>query len=253
MKYGLWHLFGPLSWPVWAWVLALLARWRDRRRLSDRLWFGGGLTCLLMTASPLGHILIRPLEDSYAPPARLETVDGIIVLSGAERIQLSEEHRQPILSEAGERLILASMLQHRFPNAQVVAIGGLRESGALRDIDIDGDILRGTGVPASRITLVGNTTDTCGNAQAARPIMKNQKHWLLVTSAAHMRRSMACFKAAGLEPIAYPVDFRGRSNLWQPLFTPGTISNLSAFDLATHEWIGLLWYRISGRIRAVLR
>src|SRR3546814_14992278 len=32
--------------------------------------------------------------------------------------------------------------------------------------------------------------------------------WLLVTSAWHMPRAVASFRAAGLEVLAYPVDFR---------------------------------------------
>ncbi len=136
MNYDLWHLFGPVSWPIWAWLMAIVARWRNRSRLSDRLWFSGGLWCALMIGSPLGHILIRPLEAQYPVPQISKPVTGIIVLTGAERLELSTAHHQPVLNEAGERLIIGSMLQHQSPDAMLAVIGGIREKNSIRDIDV---------------------------------------------------------------------------------------------------------------------
>ncbi|WP_164125846.1 YdcF family protein, partial [Stenotrophomonas maltophilia] len=39
---------------------------------------------------------------------------------------------------------------------------------------------------------------------------KPGERWILVTSAAHMPRSVGCFREAGFEVIAHPVDYRAR-------------------------------------------
>jgi uncharacterized SAM-binding protein YcdF (DUF218 family) len=246
MRYDLWHLFGPLSWPIWLWLLALLARWRHRPVLSTRLWASGGLWGTLILALPLGHIIIRPLETRYPVPTPPADISGILMLTGAERLTLSAENGQPVLNEAGERVVAARMLFQKYPTSTLVVIGGVREKG-LQDTEVARQILMGTGVPARQLKLVSGTVDTCTNAQAAKTIMTEGQTWLLVTSAAHMPRAMACFQKHGLKPVPYPVDFRGRKDIWRPLFSPGTLSNLTAFDLASHEWIGLVWYRLSGR------
>jgi uncharacterized SAM-binding protein YcdF (DUF218 family) len=251
MRYDLWHLFGPVSWPAWLWLFALIARWRHRDSLSAKLWIGGGLWGALIVGSPLGHALIRPLEAAYKLPILPEKLSGVLMLTGAERLTLSVENGQPVLNEAGERVIATRMLFQRYPDATLVVLGGVQEKG-LQDTEVARQILMGTGVPASQLKLVGGTVDTCTNAKAAQDWMAQGQTWLLVTSAAHMPRAMACFQKYGLKPLPYPVDIRGRKNLWQPLFSPGTLSNLAAFDLASHEWIGLFWYRLSGRTAQVM-
>ncbi len=251
MNNNLWSLFGPLSWPVWLWLAALIASWRGEVRVAKRLWVLAGIWLALIAGLPLGHMIIRPLEQLYAVPKNLAQVDGIVVLTGSERLQLSTTYRQPVLNDAGERLIVSAMLAHQFPAARLAVVGGVREKNSVRDIDVARQIFIGTGIAPSRLILVDKTTDTCTNASSAAPLIKPGQTWLLVTSAAHMPRAMNCFLAHKVRPVAYPVDFRGRENLWSPLFTPGALTNLSAFDLASHEWVGLIWYRLRGRTQYI--
>jgi uncharacterized SAM-binding protein YcdF (DUF218 family) len=251
MRYNLWFLFGPVSWPAWAWIGAVLAQWANRPGLSRRLWFWGGLWGVAITASPLGHILIQPLERQYPVPNVSGRIDGILMLTGAERLEQSTTHRQPVLNEAGERVLLAVMLHHRFPGALLVAVGGVADGASLRDTDIAYSAFVRSGVARDRIRLINGTTDTCTNASASRRVMKPGTRWLLVTSAAHMPRAMACYRAAGLSPVPYPADFRGRAKIWQPVFSPGGTTNLTTFDFAAHEWAGLLYYRLTGRIDSI--
>jgi uncharacterized SAM-binding protein YcdF (DUF218 family) len=60
-----------------------------------------------------------------------------------------------------------------------------------------------------------------------------------------MPRAVACFRRAGIEPIPYPVDY----NLIRPTReAPSGLAQLQLVDLALHEWIGLAYYRLAGRI-----
>ncbi len=71
--------------------------------------------------------------------------------------------------------------------------------------------------------------------------------WLLVTSAFHMPRAIACFRAIGFPVTAFPVDFK---YLQREKIGFDFASGLADLDLAAHEWGGLVASRMLGRTLA---
>ena len=70
----------------------------------------------------------------------------------------------------------------------------------------------------------------------------------IVTSAMHMPRAVACFRAHGLRPLPYPVDYRNAAiERAGDLFQPDLLGNMARADKALHEWLGLALYRLQGR------
>ena len=66
------------------------------------------------------------------------------------------------------------------------------------------------------------------------------ERWLLVTSAYHMPRSVAAFRAAGFPVEPCPVDWRTRG-LIDALRPFGSLGDgLRRTDTAVREWVGLL-------------
>jgi uncharacterized SAM-binding protein YcdF (DUF218 family) len=67
-----------------------------------------------------------------------------------------------------------------------------------------------------------------------------------VTSAFHMPRSVGVFRKAGWSVLPYPVDYRVAPI---HLRRPGLEleSGLKQAQLALHEWVGLVAYRLMGR------
>src|SRR5690606_20445467 len=68
--------------------------------------------------------------------------------------------------------------------------------------------------------------------------------WLLVTSASHMPRAVASFRAAGLEVLPYPVDFRTEPARLAWPRQPS--ASLDLAGVALHEWLGLVAYYLAG-------
>ena len=162
---------------------------------------------------------------------------GIIVLAGAELTTLSEVHEQPQLSAAGDRLTTFFLLAERYPTARLVH-SGRKESETARDL------ILGVGVDPERITFDAESRDTCESANNLRQALspKPTEIWLLVTSAFHLPRAVACFHAVDWEIVPFPTDYRtGRS-----FFNLGLLNNLDTVDLAAHEWLGLVYYRVRG-------
>jgi uncharacterized SAM-binding protein YcdF (DUF218 family) len=108
------------------------------------------------------------------------------------------------------------------------------------------------GVSASAITLEEASLTTQGNAeQVAKLEGVRNKHLLLVTSALHMRRSVALFTAQGFKVTAAPTDHRVHR---YPHTIPGwmpTTEHLSSSTAAIHEWVGFWVYDRLGRFDPV--
>ncbi|WP_017731513.1 YdcF family protein [Nafulsella turpanensis] len=71
--------------------------------------------------------------------------------------------------------------------------------------------------------------------------------FLLVTSAFHMRRSMGCFRQAGLHPIPYSTDFYSDEQEYTPdsLFIPSEEALVNWTKLIK-EWVGYIMYDAMG-------
>ena len=211
----------------------------------------------LAAFSPLGNLLLYPLESRFPPwdPSR-GAPDGIIVLGGSVDTDLSAAHNTPVVPRAADRLFAAAELARRFPNARVVFTGGSANLvlGAAREADYSAPILENLGIPKDRLILERNSRNTYENAIFTKQLVqpKPGERWLLVTSAFHMPRSVGIFRKVGFDVEAYPVDWRmgGRDDLFS--FTNYGTEGLSRTDVAAREWIGLVAYRLMGRTSDLL-
>jgi len=225
-------------------------------RRGARLAAIGCLMALLVIGvAPAGALLIAPLENRFpGPPANLPPPYGVVVLGGAIDDDISRARGQTTFDEGAERLTEAAVLARRFPSARIVYTGGSnsltgRPSGEAEDAR---RLLVAMGVDSQRITLETRSRNTDENARFTAALVhpESDQTWLVVTSAYHMPRAMGLFRKAGFAAIADPVDYRtegGRSDWRVNVSLP---RGLALFDLAAHEWVGLLAYRLSGRIDA---
>jgi uncharacterized SAM-binding protein YcdF (DUF218 family) len=204
--------------------------------------------------SPLGNVLILPLEQRFAPfdPSR-GAPDGIVVLGGAIAPAVSAARGVVALNEAAERLTVTAELAHRYPKARIVFSGGSNAilSDAIPEAPFAVEELEALGVARSRITAEEQSRNTIENAVFSRLVAqpKPGERWLLVTSAYHMPRAVAAFRAAGFPVEAYPVDWRTRGPIDALVPFDSLSDGLARTDAAVHEWVGLLVYRLSGRTK----
>jgi uncharacterized SAM-binding protein YcdF (DUF218 family) len=204
--------------------------------------------------SPLGNALILPLEQRFPPwHASAGAPDGIVVLGGAISPDISAARGATALNEAAERVTVTAELARRYPNARIIYSGG--SSALIFDEGLEAGFavrqLEALGVARERITAEEQSRNTIENAVFSRLVAnpKPGEHWLLVTSASHMPRAMAAFRAADFPVEAYPVDWRttGTANLVRPF---GSLADgLGRTDAAVHEWASLIAYRLAGKTR----
>lgn len=236
-------------------ALLCATRWA---RLGRRLAVTAIVLLAIVGFSPLGNLLLYPLESRFPPwNAASGAPDGIIVLGGPIDAELSVEHDTPVVRSAADRLIAGAALARRYPNARFVFTGGSPNliGNDAREADYAGAIFESLGIAKSRLIMERRSRNTYENAQFTADMVKPKpgERWLLVTSAFHMPRSIGLFRKAGFTVEAYPVDWRvGRG--WSDVlaFTPIANDGLARTDIGLREWMGLVAYRLTGKTDALL-
>jgi uncharacterized SAM-binding protein YcdF (DUF218 family) len=243
----------PVNFLIGAGVLGamlLLTRWAV---LGRKLLAVSVLLLALCGFSPLGKLLILPLEHRFPPwdPSR-GAPDGIVVLGGAIDPDLSAALGRPILGRSGDRIVAAAELARQYPNARIVFSGGnanlIRDDSA-KEADYALSMLEDLGVGKARLAADRLSRNTVENAEFVKVIAnpKEGERWLLVTSAFHLPRSIGLFRKAGFKVEAYPVDWRAsKSSAFS--FSSVAMNGLERTDVAIREWIGLVAYRVTGKI-----
>jgi len=110
-------------------------------------------------------------------------------------------------------------------------------------------LLESFGVASERILLEVHSHNTAENAAFTRELVqpKAGERWLLITSAQHMPRAVGCFREVGFLIEPYPVDWQTGGWTLRSMSISTLSEGLSRTDVAVHEWLGLLIYRITGR------
>jgi uncharacterized SAM-binding protein YcdF (DUF218 family) len=229
-------------------IIALAGAWSSRRWIAAPCL----VALLAIGATPIGAKMIEPLEDRFPqPPPDMPAPYGLIILGGVINDEMGLARGQISLGEGASRLTQAVTLARRFPDARIVYAGGNSSlGGAQSDEATDGrKLLIALGVDAQRITIETRSRNTDENARFTRDILQPlaSQRWLLVTSAWHMPRAMGLFRKAGFNVVAFPVDYRSEGGLGDWRFSSEPTGGLRVFDLAAHEWAGLLFYRLTGR------
>jgi uncharacterized SAM-binding protein YcdF (DUF218 family) len=105
------------------------------------------------------------------------------------------------------------------------------------------------GVAHDRITAEEQSRNTVENAVFSRLLAdpKPGQRWVLVTSASHMPRAIAAFRAAGFPVEAYPVDWHTRGKDDAVELFASFAGGLAMTDYAVHEWVGLAVYWLTGK------
>lgn len=249
--------FMPINLLIELGVLGILLLATRFASLGRKLLVVTVVLIALCGFSPFGNILIYPLEQRFpAWDASRGAPDGIIVLGGPIDPDLSQARNTPVVRNAADRLFATAALARRYPNARVVFTGGSANLVAVeaKEGDYAATILEELGIPKERLIIERQSRNTQENATFTKAMVnpKPGERWLLVTSAYHMPRSMGLFRKAGFPVEAYPVDWRvgGSGDLFA--FNKLSTDGLARTETAAREWLGLLAYRVTGRIDELL-
>ena len=252
----LWLVAAPTNFMLLALGLGLLLASLGVARIGRRLVVSASLALLVCGLSPLGSLLLQPLEERFPPDAAdMAAPTGIIVLGGGIDEGLTFERNAIALTEAGSRMTDAVALARRFPQARLVFSGG--SAAVLGSNVTESDAARRMwselGIAPERMQFESQSRNTAENAGLLKAMIQPApgEVWLLVTSAFHMPRSVGIFRKIGFAVTPWPDNYLTRP--WPKSLRPhiNAVENLTVVDRAVREWIGLAAYYFSGRTDAL--
>lgn len=191
------------------------------------------------------------------PSAKLsdrKTYEAGIVLGGI--LNYDEENDRIQFQRSADRLFQAIELYKSGIIKKILFTGG---SGSITLPNLkEGEFVKRylivIGIPENDIWIENESRNTHENAVDTKRLLEDKEStnekFLLITSAYHMRRAMACFKKVKLNVTPYSVDNIAvkTGDLTLDTFLVPNVGALFWWDALIHEWIGMAIYKIQGYI-----
>jgi uncharacterized SAM-binding protein YcdF (DUF218 family) len=142
------------------------------------------------------------------------------------------------------------MLYHQGAPRLIVVSGG-KVNGTWPPLaHVMRDFLLTMGIPETDILVEDQAHTTYENAVQTAKLLRARdiRRIVLVTETTHLLRAELCFRKAGFEVTPVGCNYRATEIDWSVfdvLPSPEAALNI---DRAFHEWLGLIWYRLHGRV-----
>lgn len=247
-------LLSPGAWLAAFCTLGAILLALGLRRLGAGFTAVGVLGFVAVITLPLDQWALAPLENRFPAPGVTSGFDGILVLGGALETALTQDRARPSLNASSERLIEFVALARKYPEAKLAFTGGPLPNRPDGPPEADGarQLFETLGLSADRVTFESQSLTTRENAVLSLQKIKPDpaQKWLLLTSAAHMPRAIGAFRAVGWNVTAYPVGYKTFLNT-SLRATRGFGERMALLDIASHEWVGLLYYRLTSRVNVL--
>jgi len=247
------QLIYPLSISLWLFILSFLLVFR-RKKTAAGLLLASIAILWICSTQVCSSYLIASLEKQYpsVPIAESPKADQIVVLGGAVSTVNYPKIKVGI-TDASNRILHAARLFRAGKAPKIITSGGsipwmgspVPESQAVTAL------LSEWGVPEDAIIQEPESLNTYQNAAKTKRLFDKQKlkSILLVTSAFHMPRALATFRAAGIHAIPSPTGFHiNTEKKFTLLDILPDAGALNGTTLAMKEYLGWVVYWILGRI-----
>ncbi len=223
----------------------LLRRWWPR---TGRTLSISAAACLLLFSTGIGAmLLVNPLERLTAPLPEGQTggAQAIVVLA-AGAVEGAPEYGADMPDHVGlVRLTYAAHLQRK-TGLPLLVSGG--------NADPERKVLAKALVMARVLVeefktpvrwIEERSATTAENAALSARMLKSAgvTRVLLVTHAMHMERSRLAFAHHGIEVVQAPTMFYSTRHWSGWLLLPSASALYRSF-YASHEWVGLIWYKV---------
>lgn len=246
---------GYLARPLVIIGALLLASWLSRKSGRRKFFLVSGLALLAFFSNEfIANEVMNAWEIKATPFSEIDRPYTFgILLCGAAKSEVGPADRVYI-GAAADRVNHTLQLYKLGKIRKILVSGG---SGRLVDIgereaDDLASLLRLMGVPSEDILIENQSRNTHESAVAVAKLLDvhtRPADCLLITSASHMRRSIATFNRAGWSCTPFAVDFQGhvRQYAFDVLFLP-KVEALVWWQTLLREWTGYAAYWVAGYI-----
>ncbi len=240
-------LISPILWILGFIVWSILVKNNTTRK---KILVSIFVLIFLFTNRAFLNLFVSGFE---IPPTQIQNqkYESGIVLGGYSSFQENVNRLQ--FSETSDRLFQTIVLYKRGIISKIILTGG---SGSLLQTNKESlyakKYLIEIGIPEIDIISDPESKNTIENAINTKRILDSldfKKPQLLITSASHMRRSMACFEKQNVYVIPFSVN--AMTNTSTPnleFYLVPQIWVLINWEKLIHEWAGYIAYKLTGKI-----
>jgi uncharacterized SAM-binding protein YcdF (DUF218 family) len=248
----------PASLTFFVAVLAVgvaLAFIRRTQRLA-RWYFAAALaTCWIVTSPACAERLVQWRGGGYRPlvsPADARGATVVVVLgAGNETIQARGLTLNRISWAGALRVLEGARLYLLLDRPTIIVSGGVtgRDEGARPEAEAMRNAILQLGVPADHIVIEAESKNTREEAVVIARMLAGRARQpiVLVTSPTHMPRSLAVFRAAGLDPVPSVAAYKSDHSLERLRWAPSDVG-LWLVDTVLYDGAAEWYYRARGWI-----
>ena len=254
-SFSVWQLFQPFPLLMLLTGITLANLWRKRRETPRRLLLVtlSYLLLLVLSLPASSYLLLGSLEWQYpAVKTRPDDVEAIVVLGSMVR-QASGQRQRPELDEYSiNRCVRAAELYRQGPPCPLVVSGGddNPERWGPSCAEAMKDFLVQLGVRPADVIVEERSTTTYENAvESCKLLNERGLHKIvLVTDGTHLVRADRCFRKQGVETIPAGCSYRATPSSGRRFGVVPSPHAVIDCQAVFHEWLGLAWYWLRGRI-----
>ena len=244
-------LFMPLMVVCLCFLFSVLLK---KQNLKKRFFWSGFILLFFFSNDFIANEVMGAWEIKTKPYHDMKTYSLGIVLTGATIPELLPNDRV-YFNHAADRVVHTVQLFKLGIIRKVLVSGG---SGRLvnigeREAQKFKEAMILMGIPNDSILIEDKTRNTHESALEVKKIITKmgykQENSLLITSAFHMRRSLACYRKVGMAVDNFTTDFYShpRKYYFDTLFIP-KIEAFVIWHILVREWLGMIAYKLAGYI-----
>jgi uncharacterized SAM-binding protein YcdF (DUF218 family) len=253
MFYFLSKTFDVLVMPLTLALLAILYSIFTKNHARKRKVLWSVVVFLYLVSNPLlVNQLVRWWEGALPPTITQPYEVGVVLTGGMTKLYQSQT-KHFWMGDVADRAVQAFELYKEGKIKKILISGG---QGNLRGTakgpsESDGvkQYLILSGVNPADIIQEAKSRNTRENALFSAKILREQfrtDRCVVITSAFHLRRSVACFKKAGIEVLPHSAQYLQEDLVvWFDQFFPSEQA-LESFYTIWHEMVGYAIYRVMG-------
>lgn len=200
---------------------------------------------------PCSTTALRAWEVPAVPLSALAPADAAVLLTGITSSR--QPHDRVYLTQGADRFTHALWLYRAGKVRRIIISGGLAtlkpQPSQVPEATELATLLKLAGVPAQAILVEPRSHNTRENALFTKALLAQHpdvQSLVLVTSAFHERRALACFAKVGLAATPFPGDFRSidpPSTL--TYWVIPSVDALTRWGSLIHEIAGFVIYKVS--------
>lgn len=248
-------VLNPITWVVFFAAWSLYAK---SAKLKRRLAIVSFVILLFFTNGFISSKVLGWTEIKGLGKQELAShYDVGILLGGLTDVQ--SDTNKISFNQNGDRLFQTLDLYYSgiIDKILVTTGSGLIQLPKFKEADLIKTYMLRIGVPEEDIIIENKSSNTYENAAFSTKLLKeiysdfDERTFVLITSASHLRRGVACFKKQGVEVAPYATN-KIISEDKQFVFNKNWILPdpyaLKRWDIITHELFGMLIYKIKGYV-----